>query len=326
MLAALLITVVSMMPQASGDWPPAGDVQRAIVVDDSVRSAWIGVSIQDITSELAKAMKLKSDEGALVNEVHHDSPAEKAGIQEKDVVIEFDGRKIYDSDDLVKAVKKTKVGTKVKVALLRNNERKTVEVTVGETPRRIARLFSGAPRVPLFALGTTKNSGIQARELNEQLAEYFQAPDAQGVYVEWVEKGSTAEKAGMKAGDVFVSVNRKKIRSLRNLWRALDYFDPGEAVEVEVLRKGSPETLTLEVEERRSSWFEFETGPRMFRRNVHPNLEHLDETIRFHLDTMKGRLKELKHRLPKRIELDIRKHLPHRIRHISYERQQCAAS
>jgi predicted metalloprotease with PDZ domain len=233
--------------------------------DRSPRRSWLGVSIQDMTAKLAKAKGTKVDEGALVSEVEKKSPADSAGIQEGDIITEFDGRKIYDADDLTKTVGRTKAGTTVSVVLDRKGSTKTVKVTVGKNRARVARAFSfSGPEGNLMTFGRSKAIGANLRPLSEQLGEYFQVPDGKGILVESVEKGTAADKAGLKAGDVIVKVGDERVTTMGELWDAIGDFKEGEKADLEVIRKGQSKKFTVEIEEGgENNWYEFHSRPRI---------------------------------------------------------------
>ncbi|HLA68380.1 MAG TPA: PDZ domain-containing protein [Bacteroidota bacterium] len=222
----------------------------AVAQTATARSGWLGVSIQDVTEGLMKDKDLKDRDGAYVSEVVEDSPADSAGIKEGDVITEFNGRMIYDASDLSKAVGRTKPGTKATVVLMRKGEKKNLAVVIQKQPRRrgFATFFGQAPRVAIFH-SAGRMLGLTLMELNEQLAEYFGARKDQGVLVQEVEKGSTGEKAGVKAGDVLMRIGTRSIEDLNDVSRAIDKYDEGEKVEIEVLRKGAKKTMTVEIEE-----------------------------------------------------------------------------
>ncbi len=107
----LLLTAGTMLG-ASGK-PSSGASKK----DRAKVSGWIGVMVQDVNEKIARKEKLDSEEGAYIKDVVEDSPADSAGIRESDVIIEFNGKKIFDSDDLVKAVHRTPPYTKVDLVL-----------------------------------------------------------------------------------------------------------------------------------------------------------------------------------------------------------------
>ncbi len=217
----------------------------------SSKKGWLGVSIQDITTEMKKAMDLRSREGALVSEVVKKSPADSAGIVEKDVIIQFGGEAISDASELQKAVADTKPGTKVSVVVLRKGDKKTIDVVIGKQAAN-KRIMITSPRafngLEMFS-GGRNMQGMTLRPLNDQLAKYFDVPEGTGVLVWEVENGSGAEKAGINAGDVITVIGKKKIKDLRDVSRALGIYDEGEKAEIELVRKGARKTVTLEVEE-----------------------------------------------------------------------------
>lgn len=263
--------------------------------------AWLGVSIQDMTSKLAKSMDLKITEGVLVSEVVERSPAESSGVQEKDVIIEFNSKPITDADDLVKAVGKSEPGAKAELTLIRKGEKKKVTVTLGDIPRRReARVFGFAPRAPrihVFRSGAVL--GVELMELNEQLAEYFQAPEGEGVLITEVRKKSAAEKAGLKAGDVILSVGKRRVNDARDVTRSLRRYEEGDKVEVEVMRKGAKKSLTVEIEDSEGM-----SDATIF--NHLPDVEFFDDfkmDIRPELDELRLRLRNIKP-FRHRIEID----------------------
>lgn len=282
------------------------DPQSVGRLDRSTRRGWLGVSVQDLTPRLAKANGNKVNEGALVNDVERKSPADSAGIEEGDVIIEFDGRKIYDADDLRKVVGRTKPGTTVSVVVDRKGTTKTLKATIGKYPARVARAFSfSGPGGRVMTIGRSKAFGAELRQMSRQLAEYFQVPDGEGVLVESVEKGSAAEKAGVKAGDVIIKIGNERIHELRDVWEALEDYDEGEKVEVEVIRKGVSKKLTVELEESEAGdFYEFRMEPQLrwfrdfgrdFRLNIKPRIEL--EEIRPDFEEFKREMDRLKDEL-----------------------------
>jgi membrane-associated protease RseP (regulator of RpoE activity) len=216
------------------------------------KKGWLGVAIQDISAEIEKAMGLKAGhKGALVSDVTKKSPADSAGIKEKDVIVKFGSEAISDASDLQKVVADTKPGTRVAVVVLRKGDQKTVDVVVGSQKESRHMVFA-APKFgrgfEVFT-GARNTQGMSLRQLNEQLAKYFDVAEGNGVLVWEVEKGSPAEKAGINAGDVITVIGKKKIKDLRDVSRALGIYDEGEKADVELMRKGARKSVSLEIEE-----------------------------------------------------------------------------
>jgi membrane-associated protease RseP (regulator of RpoE activity) len=226
------------------------------------RAGYLGVSIQDMTRRLARAMDVKTDEGALVDEVIDESPAEGAGLKDEDIIIEMDGKKIADADDLRSSIRKATPGTKVSIVVMRKDEKKSFTATIDKAPHTNSYSYSytppvmprmprapRAPRAPrdIHIFSSDANLGMSISSLNKQLGKYFDAPDGKGVLVQEVEEDSRAEKAGFLAGDVIVRIGKETIKNVQDVTDALDDFKKDEKAEVEILRKGAKKTLTFEV-------------------------------------------------------------------------------
>jgi membrane-associated protease RseP (regulator of RpoE activity) len=278
---------------------------------ESSRRAWLGVAVQDLTPRLARSMDLRITEGALVSEVVKNSPADSAGIKEKDIIVEFAGRLIYDADDLLTTMQKQDPGTRVELTVVRKGEKKKIRLTLGKRPRRLeARVVPRLgefefhlrpPRIDgslhLPGIGQPRQVlGLELMELNDQLAEYFQVPEGDGVLIKYVEKNSAAEKAGLKAGDIILSVGKKRVNDVGDVDRALRRYTEGDKVEIEILRKGSKKTVTVEIQEdddlHRFHHYEDGRGEEI--------MEQITSGIRPHLDELRLLMRNLK---PPRIEL-----------------------
>ena len=305
LLAAILTLGATPYTFAGCDSPSLG-------LERSSRQPWLGVSLQDVTRELAKKKNLKTDEGAYVSDVVRKSPADSAGIQEGDVIVEFDGRQIDDADEVVKAVRKAEVGTKAKIVVMRDGEKKELYATLKKSPRRTPFFGVTPPAIPnrIMIFGGKGTMGLGLMELNPQLGKYFEAPEGKGVLVENVEEGSPAEKAGFKAGDVILKVGEKNVESIRDVRRRLSKYDDGEKASIEILRKGARQTLTLEIEDEDSygygPMFENFSPPEGFRNFHHfefqmPDINLKLDKLRIHLDDAMRKLDDSKREIERKV-------------------------
>lgn len=314
-----------------------GFAQQKMKVSSS-QKGWLGVSIQDITSEMKKAMDLDSRDGALISEVVKKSPADSAGFREKDVIVQFGGKKISEASDLTEAVGDTKPGTKVDVVVVRKGEKKTVSVVIGKQKPARSIVAVGPRGLSSFSFSGGQNmQGMSLRQLNEQLSQYFGVTEGSGVLVWEVAKGSASEKAGVKAGDIITMVGKKKIKQLRDVNRALGIYDEGEKAEIEVLRKGSRQTLSLEVEEGEEDsghefWFDTNEGhsnllgplregghfnirvpriqPKIQMEHITPDMDRL----KIEMDDLKDRIKEDTYQLQDKIQKEVQSRVGYRSR------------
>jgi serine protease Do len=185
---------INMAKEISGQLRTQGHVTRG----------WLGVSIQELSPELAKSFGLKENKGALVAQVTPGSPAEKAGLQQGDVIVEFDGQAVTESKDLPRIVASTPVGKKVTVKLWREGKMIDRPLQVAEMKEEIER--SGVNPAP-------KSLGLGFQELTPEMARELGVKQAGGVVVTQVEPGSPAAEAGLQSGDVIREVNRTPVKN-----------------------------------------------------------------------------------------------------------------
>jgi len=170
-----------------------------------VTRGWLGVSIQEVTPELAKSFALKEKKGALVAQVVSGSPAEKAGIEQGDVIVEFDGKEVASSKDVPLIVSSTPVGKSVTIKLLRNGKVLDRQVKVGEMEEKTEMAKASSSHKPL---------GITIQNLTPEIAKGLGLKKETGVVVTRVEPGSPAANAGIQTGDVIREVDRKPIKDV----------------------------------------------------------------------------------------------------------------
>jgi len=173
-----------------------------------VTRGWLGVSIQEMTPGLAKSMGLKEAKGALVAQVVPGSPAEKAGIEQGDVITEFDGKTVADSKDLPRIVASTPVGKTVTVTLSREGKTTERQVKLGELEEKGVEVSKGT--------SSHKTLGIGIQNLTPEIAKELGVKKGSGVVVTQVEPGSAAAEAGIQTGDVIQEVNRKPVKNVED--------------------------------------------------------------------------------------------------------------
>jgi serine protease Do len=179
------------------------------------RIAWgfLGVSIQDLTPDVAKAMSLTEAKGALVNDVLPGQPAAAAGIKRGDIILAFDGKPIADVRTLQRAVSFTAVGAQVEVQLFRDGRLEKVSIKVGEA--RTTERAGSAPAV-------RRDLGMMVEEVDAEKAKKFKLKEGEeGLVVTEVAKGGPASGAGVRSGDLVREVNRREVRSLEGYRSAL---------------------------------------------------------------------------------------------------------
>ena len=201
---------------------------------------WIGVSIQNITPEIAEVFKLKEPRGALVGDVVPGSPAEAGGIQRGDVIIAFDGKDIKDASDLPRIVAETPLKKTVAVKVIREATEVEIKVTVAEMEEE--KVASQRQKV------SDQDLGITVDEVSSQWMKEFNLKDRQGVVIIEVAPGSPAEEANLQVGDVIKEVGRRPIRRLKDYQEAMAKAQKSRSVLLFVSRGGQTFYSSIKVQ------------------------------------------------------------------------------
>lgn len=287
--------------------------------NDDENKGYLGVQMQKLTKELRKGLDLRVKRGVLINDVEDGSPADKAGIEDGDVIVEFDGKTIDSPDELRELVEATKIGDEVRVKVVRDGDDKQLRVVIGERPedfgwsmfdddvhfdldnkiQGLVTRFSPGPRL-----------GVQATELNDDLASYFDTNEDGGVLVLDVEEESLAEKTGIKPGDVIQGIDDEEIESIGDIRESLKDFEEGDNFEIKILRHGKKQKLPATMDDQKH--FEFFSGDmgnvykwhekphRQFERfRSSPRIEVYEDDLKDQLQELKKEMKELKKELKK---------------------------
>ena len=230
------------------------------------RTSQLGVTVHDPDESDAKS----NAPGVIVDEVRENSPAEKAGIKSGDRIVEFDGERVRSARQFSRVVQETVPERSVPVVLSRGDQRVTLNVTpesgsefnlrLLETPQvwqtpplpatpRPPRPAPApvAPAVPFgFDVFRTSRLGATIESLDGQLADYFGVKH--GVLVKSVMEGSSAAKAGLKAGDVITAINGNHVDDPSDLTRGLRETDEGASLTIDIMRDRKPQTLKGKLE------------------------------------------------------------------------------
>jgi serine protease Do len=200
-----------------------------------VTRGYLGVLIQKVTPEIAESLGMDKPKGALVADVTKGGPAEGAGIKVGDVIIEFDGKEIKESNDLPIVVARTPVDKKVGLKVLRDKKEITLNVGVGEMKDE-----------ELVASSAEKGElGLTVQQVTREIAESLGLERAEGVVISAVEPGSAADEAGLRRGDVILEVDRKPVRKIAEYRKAVGEVKKGKGVLFLVRRGESTLFLAL---------------------------------------------------------------------------------
>jgi serine protease Do len=199
---------------------------------------YLGVSIQPMTTDLAKSFGMAQAAGALVSSVVEGSPAATAGVKAGDVITEYDGRKVARSEDLPRAVAETPVGRDVSIAVVRDGKPMTLRVT-------IARLSEPDTRGARQSKTSKDALGLSLQPLTPAEAREHGLGDRTGVLVRGVQDGSPAANAGLQPGDVITEINRAPVRNIDDVKQAMDKQGKGKPALFLVHRNGASVYLAV---------------------------------------------------------------------------------
>jgi serine protease Do len=185
-----------------------------LISKGGVTRGYLGVSIQPITPELEKAMKLETNKGALVAEVVSGSPADKAGIHQGDVIIAFNNKAVDEPRDLSSLVANTPVGQEANVTVLREGAKK-------QLPVKIEKLGSGEAKAEGSGQPSQGKWGLGLQDLNPGMAGPPTSKADHGVLVASVQPGSPADLAGIHQGDIILGINRQPVTSVKEAKEAI---------------------------------------------------------------------------------------------------------
>jgi len=214
----------------------AKDVLEQLKEKGTVVRGWLGVMIQPVSDDIAKALKLPEGRGALVGQVFDESPAQSAGFQAGDVILRFDGRDVAESKDLPLIVAQTAVGEKVRVDIFRDGKPKTLSVLVAKMPGESEELISKTDHEGL---------GLTVRDVPFDVAEALGIKPGQGVLVVGVKGGTAASDAGLRSGDVILEVDRSAVKNAEDFIKSVKRAAKGEAVLLLVKREDATFFTTI---------------------------------------------------------------------------------
>lgn len=222
----------------------AMNVVEQIQQTGSVERGFLGVQVQEVTSDLARSFNMEKPAGALVAQAYPDTPAERAGIESGDIILQFDGRTIDKSTDLPPAVGMTPLNRDVEIVILRQGKRMTLTTQLAALDEGEKTASRTAPKPEPEKLKSTRLN-IELEALTKEQLDRFNLPF--GVGVAKVEDG-LGRKNGILPGDILVSINFQPIRSAGDVDAVLANVKPGQSLPVRVVRNGRSIFLAFVVE------------------------------------------------------------------------------
>jgi hypothetical protein len=270
-----LLPLLLSLSTAEQRWIVDSSQPLGIPSEDSGTTSYLGVDIVDITSDRLGALKLKEEKGVEVTMVDQDAPAGKAGIKEHDVILSVNGSAVESKSQLQRMIHETPAGRVISLGLSRDGQPLNIKVQLADRHSEFPHMGKtkddfhfevppipnmpdfDVPNIGVVYVHSSMRSGLMVENLTPQLGEFFGAKSGNGVLVRSVEKGSRADKAGMRAGDVIVRVGDQAVHDTSDFTHALRGRGAA-SVNVTVIRDKKEQTLTLTLPERKESgeWIE----------------------------------------------------------------------
>ncbi|MBD3331324.1 PDZ domain-containing protein [candidate division GN15 bacterium] len=274
-VAALLVATLSIWAMASS----------------SDKDAWLGIATQTVDYTLAEGFDLDVDYGAIVNYVYDDSPADKAGLRDGDIIVKVNGKKVTGSDDLIDTIEDAGVDSELSLTVMRDGSEQTFSAVLTGRPAKRERVVhinrSGHDPIVIDIPHFSRvYLGVRIMDMSRQLGDYFGVEQGNGALITEVEPDSPADKAGLKAGDVLVRLDKERVFDRSDVRYVLEDKEAGDVVEATVIRRGQEETMKVELDES-SEWSHYGfDGAHVVVPEIDidipgiPNLQHLGRNVR----------------------------------------------
>jgi serine protease Do len=209
-------------------------VTDRIISNGKVERGWLGAAIQNVTDDLARSFAFDGTEGVLIGDVVPDSPAESAGLQSGDIILEFNGKLMKSANQLRNFVAVTSPNTSCSMRVFRNGKEQTMSVTLGELDDAKIAAYMGKGDSAGF-----DDLGISVQSITPELADKLNLSDSeQGIVITEVQPGSLADNAGISEGDVIASANGQNIASAKQFGEVADAVKSDRGLRLLLQRDG----------------------------------------------------------------------------------------
>lgn len=215
-------------------------IAKALMKTGKVERGWLGITLQDVSFEKMKSLKLTTPKGAYVIEVVKDGPAFKAGIKAGDVILGLDGKSIGDSGELRNLVAGTPIGNEVKLDIMRDGKKITIPVKVGNL-EEAAKILAASLREKL---------GVDVRPLKENEASRYGLDQGLGVAISWLDPKGPLAKAGFEIDDLILQINGQQIDSVEKFASVVSVLQPRQGITILVVDHRTGQTGYIQVEVR----------------------------------------------------------------------------
>ena len=262
---ALLASVPAVAEKPENEMRGEGKVKMFVMPGEN--ASYLGIDSSDITADRVGPLKLKEERGVEVIMVDQDAPAGKAGLKEHDVILDFNGTRVEGVEHLRRLIHEIPPGRTVSLGISRDGQPMTLKAQLADRTKAVAMAHPAVrpsivmpsidmPEMPEININSNmigySRAGVVVENLTPQLGEFFGARNGKGVLVRSVEKGTPAEAAGLRAGDVIVRIEKDRIDD-RGDWKLAMRSYAGSKVTLGVIRDKREQNLTITLPGRKSS-------------------------------------------------------------------------
>jgi len=212
-------------------------VAKALIAHGKVERGWLGVTIRDLTPELAKSVHVETLKGALIVDVAKGGPADTSGLKKNDVVIAYQGREIADTSTLRNDVAETPIGTEAKITILRNGKQEQLTVKIG----------SLEASTKILGAAVKDRLGVEVRSPNTTEVDKYGISPNQGVVITWEDPKGPLKEAGFEVGDMILAVNNQPVETMDSFVALVNLLKPKQKISLLALDYRTGNTGVIQV-------------------------------------------------------------------------------
>lgn len=220
-------------------------VMDQLIKKGKVTRGWIGVTIQELTPEIAHKFGMSNAEGVLVTDVVKGGPAYKAGLMRGDIILEYNDKKVKDANLLRNIVAQSEINQQIKLKILRQGKEMSVSVTVSELSSESAQVAPSSYNDKMDS-GSNVLAGITVMDINAVIAKQLKIQgDEKGVVIVNIQPGSSAQDRGLRKGDIIQEINRQQINNINDFNKVTSHLKADESILLFINRSGKKFYITL---------------------------------------------------------------------------------
>ena len=224
----------------------ASKIMKDLIDKGSVSRGWLGVGIQDVSQDLAKAFKLKNTKGSLITAVMENTPAQRAGMLKGDVVVRINDKLIQNSNHLRNEIANAGAFTEIDLELIREGKSINIKLKLDERPQNVGRVKMTPQLTP--AVEQVELLGMTVEALTDDNAEKLGVKPENGILISKIESGSPAEKAGLRTGMIIQEVERNAVKNIEIFKKIVNEMDTAKGILLLVTTNGGSRYIFIQEE------------------------------------------------------------------------------